>query len=101
MSENIKLQPGTQARAASYDSPEDMFQPPTISSLDQIEDALTCVLNRCEAQVTLLFMAVESGNLAEHVHLNSLWLLQAQLEQMHSMIRARTTPPVVQVRAIA
>lgn len=102
MSEAIKIPTNAQLRKASYDSPENMFQPPVISSLDQIEDALTCVLSRCEAQVSLMFIAVESGNLADRVLLNSLWLLQGQVEQMQAMIRARAPhQQPAQVRATA
>lgn len=102
MSEAIKIPTNAQLRKASYNSPESMLQPPVISSLDQIEDALTCVLSRCEAQVSLMFIAVESGNLADRVLLNSLWLLQGQVEQMQAMIRARAPhQQPAQVRATA
>lgn len=61
-------------------TPEEALTARGITSLDQINDPLNCVASRLEAMATLLFVAVEDGSLVQKRMLDSVWLLQSQVE---------------------
>lgn len=61
-------------------SPEEALNARGITSLDQINDPLHCVASRLEAMSTLLFVAVEDGCVAQKHMLDSVWLLQSQVD---------------------
>lgn len=61
-------------------TPEEALTARGITSLDQINDPLHCVASRLEAMATLLFVAVEDGSVVQKHMLDSVWLLQSQVE---------------------
>tara|TARA_Y100000748_G_scaffold185812_1_gene155582 strand:- start:4503 stop:4793 length:291 start_codon:yes stop_codon:yes gene_type:complete len=69
-----------QADEAVYLTPEEVLTAHGITSLDQINDPLHCVASRLEAMATLLFVAVEDGSVVQKHMLDSVWLLQSQVE---------------------
>ena len=75
-----------QAFELFYGTPEDVLTAGGIVSLDQLDDALNCVASRLDAMATLLFVAIEDGGVSEKRMLDSVWMLQHQVELLVKLL---------------
>ncbi len=75
-----------QAPALFFGTPEDVLTAGGIVSLDQLDDPLNCVASRLDAMATLLFVAIEDGGVSEKRMLDSVWMLQHQVELLVKLL---------------
>ncbi len=78
-----------QQQAPVYSTPEEAMQAKPIGSLDEVEDAISCVICRSDGLIALLMDAVEDESVSRAVLVNVLWALQGQMEQARLLMNGR------------
>jgi len=76
--------------APIYNTPEEALVCKPTNSLDEVEDAISCIVCRSDGLISLMMCAVEDHLVKEDVILNSLWLLKGQMDQMRLLMEGRS-----------